>query len=93
MIDGRKAGAELCETSRLALHLARLGQGAGLHHTPLFSRPFLGGNAGSGGRLGECAGPSGAYGKPPPAKGRATAAKGDASAGHDGPAVMTGLQD
>ncbi len=39
MIDGRKACAKLCETSRLALYLARLGQRAGLHHAPLFVKP------------------------------------------------------
>ena len=37
MKDGRAACIELCETSRLALCLARLGREAGLHHAPLFS--------------------------------------------------------
>ena len=42
MIDGRKACAQLCETSRLALYLARLGQGARLHRIPLFSQTVPG---------------------------------------------------
>jgi hypothetical protein len=37
MKDGRPACRELCEASRLALCLARLGREAGLHRAPLFS--------------------------------------------------------
>lgn len=36
MTDARKACQELCEVSRLALFLARMGRASGLHHKPLF---------------------------------------------------------
>lgn len=71
MIDGRKAVVELCETSRLALYLARLGQGAGLHQVPLFSRSFWESATGSGGVLRESPGLSGFYGTQSPADGHA----------------------
>lgn len=35
-MDGRKACAELCEASRLALYLASRGRAARLHHASLF---------------------------------------------------------
>ena len=74
MIDGRKAGAELCETSRLALYLACLGQRARLHQAPLFSRPFLENAAGSGGLLRESAALADSFGKQPTAAGQAKSA-------------------
>ena len=67
MMDGRKACVELCETSRLALYLARLGQGARRQQAPLFSLPFLESDAGSGSLLRESADPPGFYGNPPTA--------------------------
>lgn len=38
MMDARKACAELCEASRLALYLASRGRAARLHHASLFCR-------------------------------------------------------
>jgi len=39
MTDARKACAELCQVSQLALWLATRGRAAGLHQTPLFALP------------------------------------------------------
>ena len=76
MRDGRKVCAELCEVSRLALYLARLGQEARLHHAPLFSRPFLEDAARSEGLVRESTDPSCSYGKQPPPDDRSNIAKG-----------------
>lgn len=41
MMDARKACAELCEVSELALYLASRGRKAGLHQVPLFSLSLI----------------------------------------------------